>query len=389
MDNPPTATAKKQPAKRKPKTEPKSQTSLDSGLLELVSEMRSELASLREEVSELRAGSVQDGLSPAETDALLEAAASLSEPESSEPGEPEPTLVVDPQGEEPGVAPEAVAFDDPNAAMSAEEIAAMFEQPVSEPELDPNAAMSAEEIAAMFEQPVQEPEQDPNAAMSAEEIAAMFEQPVPEPEQDPNAAMSAEEIAAMFEQPAPQASQFASEPTTGGADAAQMDTQIVSADEIKAMLGLSDPEDSTTGEPSNTEPQEITPEELMAIEPVKPEAVALEPVAEQPAVEVDLNTIDEAAVALVPGHLAAAALAFPVLIVDGALHCLSVEPFDQEALAALGAETKLSVVPHAAPIERVLTEIRSRYIHEDDDYVFALRDERPPNFLTKIFRRSA
>ncbi len=142
--------------------------------------------------------------------------------------EPEEMEIPEPEIEPEPIVVEAPVIDDPNRAMTPDEIAALIasvggsseaEEEVPEPELEieaePEPIPEPEPEPIVVEAPVMD---DPNRAMSADEIAALFaaangggSAPMPEPEpepepivveapvmDDPNRAMSADEIAALF-----------------------------------------------------------------------------------------------------------------------------------------------------------------------------------------------
>ncbi len=246
----------------------------------------------------------------------------IEEPVPEPAPEPEPAPVIDePVIEEPAPEPEPEpapipeikpVSDDPNAALSADDIAALFaqangpaveepapeqepvvEEPVIEepepapepapvPEIipisdDPNAALSAEDIAALFAQasgasaepaaepePESESEQPEDESAPGEEPEAAAEEPVPKPEpapvpeiipisDDPNAALTADQIAALFAQAA------------GG------------------------PAPTPASEEAESAAEEAEP----AAEEVEPAAEEAEPVVEEPAAEEQTPVADE------------------------------------------------------------------------------------------------
>lgn len=161
----------------------------------------------------------------------------MEEPASEMAVEAEPAPVVAEAEPEPAPAVPEIDLSDPNKAMSADDIAALFAalgntaEPaaVEKPEPMPEIAKETEPEPAAAEAPVI-PEvdlSDPNKAMSADDIAALFaalggaeEEPEPAPEisveeepepaateapvipevdlSDPNKAMSPDDIAALF-----------------------------------------------------------------------------------------------------------------------------------------------------------------------------------------------
>lgn len=189
-----------------------------------------------------------------------------------------------------------------------------------------------------------------------------------------------------------------------GAAEAQVSSEadIVSADDIKAMLGLreqgeeiEDEPSAPIAEPSAEAPEPATPPAQIAeVEPTTPmlelvsEAEAEpESQAEPEAVAIDLDTIHADAIQKVPGEWAARALALPICIVDGTLHCLSIEPFDQESLDQLGHSIGLPCVAHAAPAARVVSEIRMRYGVQDETDLCAARTEPKKRFKIRLPQR--
>jgi|GEM_PF-4847563 len=167
-------------------------------------------------------------------------------------------------------------------------------------------------------------------------------------ETKPGTALSDDEITALF------AASGGPQPTME--QPSEIDAPIVPADEILAMLGLADPV------------AEEAPEPDRHIEIATPELVSEDPVVKEPEIEAELpddipnlEEIDPSAIERVPGALAAAALALPVCIVGENLHCLCIEPFDDEALKALSEAVGMAVVPHSGEPARVLREIRLRF----------------------------
>jgi len=193
--------------------------------------------------NDVKDGAIADTVENTEAESEVIPEISVPEP-IQENEEPEPEAVPEVEEPEPIVMP---VSDDPNHAMSADEIAALFAaadtgvnaEPVSEIEEpdtepiqeneepepivmpvsdDPNRAMSADEIAALFAtadtganaepeaeavQEIEEPNTEPIRENAEPEPEAVPEVEEPEPivmpvSDDPNRAMSADEIAALF-----------------------------------------------------------------------------------------------------------------------------------------------------------------------------------------------
>lgn len=172
-----------------------------------------------------------------------------------------------------------------------------------------------------------------------------------------------------------------------GAHAEESPTDIVSADDIKAMLGLRDGEVEEESEPVHAETvlesevshltEAPTPEPLSApSEVTEPEAEvpAETPIEEaQAPLVLDFETIDLEALCRLPAEVAAEALALPFCIVEDTLHCLCVEPFGPEQQEAVAKASNMACQLHAAPVTRVVAEIRARYGAHDET---ALRSNR-------------
>ena len=168
------------------------------------------------------------------------------------------------------------------------------------------------------------------------------------------------------------------------------DTHIVSAAEIQAMLGIKDPladSELKLSAPGSDGVEQDAPEEVpygevaeSQVEPENAEQV------DDPGL--DLETIDPSAVAKVPGMLAAEFLLLPVCVIDDKLHCLCVEPFDQGGLQQVSQACGLSVVPHGAPVAKVVGEIRARYGDSDDQVVWTERASSKGWQLGKFLRRA-
>lgn len=170
----------------------------------------------------------------------------------------------------------------------------------------------------------------------------------------------------------------------------EADTLIVPAEEIMAMLGLADPASETTPEATTLTPSE----EVVAVtKPEVPTVLAEEVQETAPAEDLtpttNLDEIDPSAVARVPGHLAAAALALPLCVVEDELHCRCVEPFDDEALKAISDTTGLKVVPHRGDAADVLQELRRRFGNTDEACVAGTAHSPAPKRLrlAKLLRR--
>ena len=166
-----------------------------------------------------------DEIIPPDPEEAIEEAEQLVEPE------PEPAIVDEPENA-PEELPPMPDLSDPNRAMSADEISALFAnmgagnadapamEEAVEPEPEPEPVIAEEPQSAPEELPPMPDLSDPNRAMSPDEISALFanmgagntdapaaEEPVePEPEPvvepeepaDPNKALSPDEIAALF-----------------------------------------------------------------------------------------------------------------------------------------------------------------------------------------------
>ena len=165
---------------------------------------------------------------------------------------------------------------------------------------------------------------------------------------------------------------------------------IVSAAEIQAMLGIKDPaqeiEPNAVAVTAEPELSVITNEA-----PIQQDSEESEPdltMVSNP-VDIDFDSIDPSAIEKVPGVLAAAGLAVPVCILDSQMHCMAVEPFDQEAIAEISKACGMTVIPHAALIDKVLATIRTRYGSDDDAHVWECRVEKKSSLLSKLLRRSA
>ncbi len=174
------------------------------------------------------------------------------------------------------------------------------------------------------------------------------------------------------------------------------EAQIVSAAEIQALLGIKDPaeDEGDADEPTDREPDfaDVSSAGLeghAASDNGAPPGTVVTSADGDDAIE--LGEIDSATVARIPGSLAANALAIPVCVVDDTLHVLAAEPFDAPGIEAIGKTIGLPVVTHAAPIDRVLAEIRSRYGSEDDSVVRLPGEPRAskPSVIARILRRSA
>lgn len=173
-------------------------------------------------------------------------------------------------------------------------------------------------------------------------------------------ALTDEEIAALFAEQAGQPQSLDQSPET--------DTLIVPAEEIMAMLGLADPASETTPEATTLA---IPTEEAAVAQPevsgeVLAEEASVVTQVEDVAPSANLDEIDPSAVSRVPGHLAAAALALPLCVVEDQLHCRCIEPFDDEALKAISESTGLHVVPHRGEPTDVLQELRRRFGNTDE-----------------------
>ena len=321
---------------KKPKAKPRTLDE-EPEFVEIVSELKSELSELKSEISQLKEqiGGTQH----------LELAETVS------------------------IAPEAEILDiesDVAPALSTEELDALYK---ATQVLDPD-----------FE----EQDSDTNVPEESEPHLSTNE----------GLALSDEEILALL---APQSDQAQFDENK------VPDTQIVPAEEIMAMLGLADPAAETpTVAPTVSTAKAVAGQEPVAqIQPDFEGGTTLE-VEEGQEVQlensptsttIDLDHCDPSVVQRVSGQLAARALAFPVCVVDGQLHCISIEPFDQEALNVISKSVGLQVVPHAADPFRVLGEIRLRYNDIDDQYTNGTSVETSPgplkSLIQKILRRPA
>lgn len=190
-----------------------------------------------------------------------------------------------------------------------------------------------------------------------------------------------------------------------GATEAQQasEADIVSADDIKAMLGLREQSEETdeglsasAAEPVSEVAEPVVPPASIA--EIEPPAPTLELVTEadpepesEPEPEpvaIDLDTIHSDALQKVSGEWAARALALPICLIDGTLHCLSVEPFDQEALDRLGESIGLRCVAHSAPAAKVVSEIRMRYGVQDEADLCEARTEPKKRLKISLPQRS-
>ncbi len=301
----------------------------------------------------------------------------IEEPVPEPAPEPEPAPVIDePVIEEPAPEPEPEpapipeikpVSDDPNAALSADDIAALFAQangpaveepapepepepaPATEPELepapipeikpvsdDPNAALSADDIAALFAQAngpaVEEPapEQEPVVEEPVIEEPEPAPEPAPVPEiipisDDPNAALSAEDIAALFAQASGASAEPAAEPEPES-ESEQPEDESAPGEEPEAaaeepvpkpepapvpeIIPISDdPNAALTADqiaalfaqaaggpaptPASEEAESAAEEAEPAAEEVEPAAEEAEPVVEEPAAEEQTPVADE------------------------------------------------------------------------------------------------
>ncbi|MBS1723347.1 MAG: hypothetical protein JSS66_10385 [Armatimonadetes bacterium] len=308
-----------------------------------VSELRGEVAALRGEVACLRSGQ-----------------AAVAEPEIQEHPDPivEPEVSPGPEESEADL-PEAVEADPP---------------------LDEGSALTQEEMDALF-----------SATTELAQTASSPEEP-DEPELAP--------VVPVEPEPIPVAAPVAKsepEPDSGfDRRSEEAELGIMSVEEIQAMLGVPDapPEEEAhvSAEPEIAQPVVEPIEEASAVEEDDPE-VEPEPASPVAAREFSRSDIEESVVARVAPELAIAALSVPVCLLDNTLHCLSVEPFDDAALNAIGNALNVSVSPHPASISDVVHELRQRYGHADDDALVASGVGVVPikkvGLIAKILRRSA
>jgi len=258
---------------------------------------------------------------PAEEPVVEEPA--IEEPVIEEQVVEEPAIE-EPIIEEPAPIEVTPVSDDPNAALTPEQIAAMFasvDVPAEEPVVEEPAIEEPiiEESTPIEVTPVSD---DPNAALTPEQIAAMFasveapaeeavaEEPVVEESapievtpvsDDPNAALTPEQIAAMFasvEAPAEEA--VTEEPVVE--ESAPIEVTPVSDDPNAALT----PEQIAAMFASVESPSE----EPIAEEPVTEEPVIEEPAIEEPIIEesapIEVTPVsDDPNAALTPEQIAA------------------------------------------------------------------------------------
>ncbi len=150
-------------------------------------------------------------------------------------------------------------------------------------------------------------------------------------------------------------------PTQSDSPAEPEAAEIVSAEEIQAMLGLKVPDEQS--EPSLVSEDELLEMQKVKIEEMSPEVLEVDAA---PATEVQFDQINESAIALIQGITAARALAVPICVIDSKLHCIGLEPYDEESIAELSQESGHEIVMHPGSIEKILSEIRLRYSPSDD-----------------------
>jgi len=389
----------------------------DSALLDLVSELRGELNNLKGEVLELRSqlATPEQALLSATTEVpaegtLVDASAFTAELELAlaspdpNPEEMDDLLEVDEPRDEAEIALETAEALKQHPELS--EVIGAIEDQLDRAELDPDATststaddgLSSEEMDALYSATSQ---LGSTPVVDEASVEAVPEPPNPSPAatsptSGPAPAggtlLSEDEIMKLLEEakgdprviPVDPKPELIIDPVTGDIEA-----ELISADEIKAMLGVKDEVDDSLPEAVPPVEEAVVSEEIEVS--AEPEFEASESI--EPSEELDMETIDPSAVSKVPAGLAAAALALPVCVVGERLHCLCIEPFDTDALSEISKAIGLEVVPHAGAPARVLAEIRTRYGVTDEKSARQTDPEVPPGIVArvigKVLRRTA
>lgn len=157
--------------------------------------------------------------------------------------------------------------------------------------------------------------------------------------------------------------------------------EVVSAEEIQAMLGLKDPS-TEIQEPVSAESPAQAADLAAHIETVETQVEPLDPVqsSEGETVPQSPVEIEPSAVAKVPGELAAKSLAIPFAVVDGVLHCLAVEPMEEDDRKAFEEAAGMPLNVVYGDMAKVVDEIRARYGEQDDVLLCKSRDYVPTLF---------
>lgn len=246
------------------------------------------------------------------------------------------------------------------------------------------ASVSANQLAGELEpEPESEPEPEPQSddrddleglAETIEMLKADLPKEAPL-EQNVGVALTEEEIEALLS-------------STPGPTEGAVATEIVSADDIKVMLGLREPgeeSDSETAVGLEFEPSEPEPEHgdypMGVLTDRKP---TLEVEVGTSTVVSDMSQVEADAVRLVPGQMAARLLVMPCRVLDGQLHCLSNDQ-NPEAIAEVSRASGLQCTFHLRDVSAVVKSIRRWYGPEDENALLRARNEEKPRLT--LFRR--
>ncbi|MCW5938271.1 MAG: hypothetical protein KF884_08035 [Fimbriimonadaceae bacterium] len=146
-------------------------------------------------------------------------------------------------------------------------------------------------------------------------------------------------------------------------------SDIITAAEIEAMLGLGGGLDVGVKSVDHSPPQEPetpAPDEAEPVEDADESGHELELVVNEAGGQSHEIEPGGTALEAVPAHLAASLLVLPVKLDGRTLHVQTPEPVNEEDIHRLRLETGLYVEVTIAPIEQVVAEIRAAYRDHDD-----------------------
>lgn len=310
---------------------------------------------------------------------------------------------------------EAEAPDDDGGVLGEDEIAALLasaQEKAEESDLDSGVLgaddeeeeelLSMEELAELVRKQIAEQDAPVQGEEAPKEVSNGAEwTPKEEPaKNDGGEVLSAEEIAALLAQPDPEGQYIPSESTAMDDDEI---AQLLADAQNQQIDGVSQGSELGVPTPQNTF-SEIDGDELPLAaedggEPVVAEAEG------GPEPDVKKATVraakpsgegpDLAAVKLVPAHAAIRAMAVPYGFEDGKLVCRTAEPVDDEAIQWISDAVGLDVVCEPYPILDVVNDLRQLYSGLNEEHAFltlkAVTEQKPKfgDVVKSVLRRIA